>query len=682
MDYIPIKDISIILAFSILILLMCYRFKIPEIIGFLLTGILVGPYGFGIFTNTSEIEFLAEIGVVLLLFTIGIEFSFKRLLDLKKQFFVGGVLQVTLTFIAAFIISNTIGLSLNSAILIGFLLALSSTAIVLRLLQERDEMDSPHGRIILGVLIFQDIIAVPMMMVIPFLTGNPGSFVQSVPLLILEAAGVILLVIIGTIWIVPRVLYRVARTRSNELFMLCIVVICLAMAWLTSSIGLSLALGAFLAGLIISESQYSYQALGSILPFRYVFTSFFFISIGMLLDVGFFMSHPALIIMAAIAFILIKAIMAGATTLLMGYPVRTAVLTGLALSQVGEFSFILSQIGLDSGLLTADLYQLFLVTSIVTMAATPFLIASSHKVSDIVCRFAISDKIKYRPATDETVNGTTIKDHLVIIGYGLNGKNIAKAAKASSIPYRIIEMNPDTVIYERSKGEPIYYGDATNNEVLMHAGITEARIIVIAISDAMATRRIIKSIRQLNPKAHILVRTRYLKEMKLLYELGANEVIPEEFETSVEIFARVLKKYLVPKETIDQLTMELRSENYEIFRKMSKGYSRDDLNVPLSNVEITTVQIGERSPIAGKTICDIGLRKKYEVTILFIKRNSNVIYNPSADTQLLPGDIIFVFGTPQKLSEVVKLFNDNKGNLSTSEPVKDASNKNAQHHYS
>jgi|AGTN01.2.fsa_nt_gi Kef-type K+ transport system, predicted NAD-binding component len=652
-------SISILLAFSILVLLICYRFKIPEVIGLLLTGVIAGPSVLGLFGSSGDIESFAEIGVVLLLFTIGMEFSFKSLLEVKREFLIGGTLQVAFTFAAACIGSILLGLSMNAAILMGFLIALSSTAIVLRLLQDKDELGTPHGRIILGILIFQDIISVPMMLIIPFLTGSSGDLMQTVPTLLLEIVGIIILVIVSTTWLVPKVLHRVARTRSQELFLLSVVVIGLAMAWLTSSIGMSMALGAFLAGLIISESQFSHQALGNILPFRYVFTSIFFVSIGMLLDVGYLVDHPLLILAAVVAVFLIKAIVGGATTLILGYPVRTVVLVGLALSQVGEFSFILSKIGVDGGLLTPDLYQLFLATSILTMGFSPFLMNLSPAISDLLCRLPLPEHFKSDRSGQKNGKGA-LRDHIVIIGYGLNGRNLSRAAKSAKIPYVIIEMNPDTVAKELAKGEPIHYGDATNELILEHTNVSEARVVVIAISDALATRRIITAIRRISPKVRIIVRTRYLKEMKPLYEIGASEVIPEEFETSVEIFARVLRSYLVPRDSIDQLTAELRSENYEVLRCPTKGYALSDLNVPLANVEIATVQVKEGVPASGKTIKEIELRKRYGVTVLMIQRGQTPVYNPDADTQLLSGDILYIFGQPEKLAGAVRLFSSDK----------------------
>lgn len=656
MDTTLIKNISIILAFSIFVLLICYRYKIPEIVGFLITGIIAGPYVLGIITNMADIEYLADIGIVLLLFTIGIEFSLKRLMELKKQFLIGGTLQVILTFLAASIAAAALGISYKTSILIGFAISLSSTAIVLRLLQDRDEIDSPHGRIIVGILIFQDIASVIMMLVIQFMAGTSVSMIQSVPLMMIEAIGMIILVIVGTVWIVPRVLQHVARTRSQELFMLSIVVLLLAMVGMTSGIGLSLALGAFLAGLIISESQYSHQALGGILPFRYVFTSFFFISIGMLLDIRFLLANLALILLAVVTILILKTALGGATALFMKYPMRTAVLSGLAISQVGEFSFILLKLGSDNGLLSISLYQFLLAASILTMAIAPFLIGLSSRISDLICMLPLPDRMLVPACEPSAINKTTLKDHLIIIGYGLNGRNLSKAAKASSIPYVIIEMNPDTVAAEKARGEPIIYGDATNEKVLEHVNIVDARIVVIAISDTMATRRVTAMVRSLNPKVHIIVRARYTREMVPLYEQGANDVIPEEFEASFEIFARVLKKYLLPKESVDSLTADLRSESYDMLRSRTNGYKLEDLKENRWNTEISTIQIKNGCTAAGKTIKDIELRKKLGVTILLVKRGPETIYNPDADTKLLPGDMIFVFGEPEKIVKASKLF--------------------------
>ncbi len=652
-----LKDIVIIFGISIVVIFICHRIRVSVIVGFLLTGILAGPHGLGLVKAVHEVEILAEVGIVLLLLTIGMEFSLKNLLQIKKSVLMGGSLQVLLTLLAGFVIAMQIGQPFGESIFIGFLISLSSTAIVLKLIQERAEVDSPHGRTTLGILIFQDIIIVPMILVTPLLAGATGNLGESLLILMAKGIGIILLVIVSARWIVPQVLYQIARTRSRELFLLSVVVICLTVAWITSSAGLSLALGAFLAGLIISESEYSHQALGNILPLRDVFTSLFFVSIGMLLDVGFLFQQPTLIAIISLGVLALKTIIAGFVTVLLGFPLRIVILVGLALSQVGEFSFILSGTGIEHGLLAGNIYQIFLSVSVLTMAATPFIIAMAPRIADLVSRLPLPKRLKsgLYPVPGIKVEGK--KNHLIIIGFGVNGRNLARAARVGGIPYVIIEMNPETVRSEQAKGEPIYYGDATQEAIFQHANIKDARIIVVAINDPSATRRIAEIVRRLNPKVHLIVRTRYLQEMKPLYELGADEVIPEEFETSVEIFTRVLAKYLIPRDEIERFVAEVRSDGYEMFRSLSKeSASFSDLTLQLPDVELSMLRVGVRSALAGKSLAQIELRKRYGVTVLAIRRDSQILSNPHGEMQLCANDELFVLGLPDKIARVMSLF--------------------------
>jgi len=410
--------------------------------------------------------------------------------------------------------------------------------------------------------------------------------------------------------------------------------------------GTFLALGAFLAGLIISESEYSHQALGNILPFRDVFTSFFFVSIGMLLDVGFLFRQPGTIALIALGILVLKSIIASFATVLLGFPLRTSLLVGLALGQVGEFSFILSRTGVEHGLMAGDMYQMFLAGSVLSMAATPFIITLAPRLADIILRFPLPKRLisGFYPVSKTKV--VDRKDHLIIIGFGVNGRNVARAARVAGIPYAVIEMNPKTVRNEQAQGEPIYYGDSTQEAVLQHANIKDARIVVIAINDPASTRRITEIIRRLNP----------LQEMKPLYELGANEVIPEEFETSVEIFTRVLAKYLIPRDEIERLVAEIRSDGYEMFRSLFRESSSfSDLNLQLPDVEISTLRVVERSPLVGKSLAEIELRKKYGVTVLAIRRNSQILSNPNVNMPFCDNDVLFVLGPPDRVAEVAGL---------------------------
>ena len=646
-----LQDIIIIFSLSIAVLFVCHLLRIPAIVGFIITGLLIGPHGLAVVKSVDEVEILADIGIVLLLFTIGIEFSVKKLLHIKKSAILGGSLQVFITILVTFFIARQLGFQFDVSVFLGFLIALSSTAIVLTILQSRAEIDSPHGRTAFAILIFQDIIIVPMMLFTPYLSGMTGDAGISIFFLALKGIGIILLVYVSAKWIVPKVLYQITKTRIRELFLLVIFVICLATVWITSSAGLSLALGAFLAGLIISNSEYSHHALSNVLPFRDIFISFFFISIGMLLDIRFLMMQPVFIGLVALSVLALKTIIAGSITLLLGYPLRTGILVGLTLSQVGEFSFILSKTGIDHGLLSGDNYQLFLSVSVLTMATTPFIIALAPRIADSKLLVRLPGKLKTGLYHKREIRKTKKQDHLIIIGYGVNGRNLARAAKAANIPYMIIEMNPDTVLAEKERGEPIQYGDATNESLLKNANIKEAKILVVAISDPTATNRITRMARQLNPTIYIIVRTRFIQRIKPLYTLGADEVIPEEFETSVEIFTRVLMKYLVPRDEINKFISEVRSDSYEMFRSASfESSSLQDLNIHFPEVKIITIRIGEKSSFINQSLSEIKLREVHGVTVLAIQRDLQILSNPGGNTKIRVHDILVLLGKPKKIA--------------------------------
>ncbi len=653
--------IIIIFGLSVLVVFVCHHIRVPTIVGFFVTGIIAGPHGLGLVQAANEVDILAEIGVVLLLFTIGIEFSLNRLLQIKRSVLIGGALQVSLTTAAVFAIARLTEQPFGEALFMGFLVALSSTAIVLKLTQERAEIDSPHGRTTLGILIFQDIIIVPMILVTPMLSGTMENLAGASLALAAKGLGIIAVVIVCARWIVPKVLYQIARTRSRELFLLTIVVICFAVAWLTSSIGLSLALGAFMAGLIVSESEYSHQALGNILPFRDVFMSFFFVSIGMLLDIGFLFTNLAPILLITAGVFLLKATIASSATLLLGLQLRSAILSGLALSQIGEFSFILSKVGIENGLLSGARYQTFLSFSVLSMAATPFIIKFAPSMADLILKAPLPQRIRrgLYPVPEMTREGK--KNHIIIVGFGVNGRNVAGAAKTANIPYVVVEMNPDTVRSEQAKGEPICYGDATQEAVFRHSDIADARIVVVAINDPAATRGITEIARRLNPNVYIIVRTRYLQEMSPLYELGADEVIPEEFETSVEIFNRVLEKYLVPRDTIEKFAAEVRSDGYEMFRTLARGTaSFGDLKLQVPDIDISALRIVDGSKIIGKSLAQLELRKRYGVTVLAMRRGEDVISDTDVDMAFNAGDILYAVGTQEKIAAVMGLFHNSK----------------------
>ncbi len=657
MDIPLLYDICTIFGLSIGVLLVCHRLRVPSIVGFLVTGLIAGPHGLALIQADREVEILAEVGVILLLFTIGIEFSLKNLLQIKRSVLIGGTLQVGLTLATAFVIARHFGMPTNESIFIGCLAAVSSTAIVMKLLQERDETRTPHGRTTLAILIFQDIAIVPMMLIAPLLANQSSDMSNALILLLAKGVAMIAVVFVGARYVVPLILSQVLRTRSREVFLLSVLAICLGVVWLTSRFGVSLALGAFLAGLIVSESESSHDALGHITPFRDVFTSFFFVSVGMLLDFHVLLQKPLLIAVVTIGVLVAKSILAGGVTWILGYPFRTAILAGLTLSQVGEFAFILSRTGIEHGLLSNDSYRLFLAVSVVTMAATPFIISGAPRAADLLLRLPLPSRLVLglRPITQTPHQAH--KNHLVIVGFGLNGRNVARAARAADIPYVIIEMDTEIVRNARSNGEPIFYGDAVHDAVLHHVNIKSARVIVVAISDDAAARRIVAAAHALNPAAHIVVRTRHVAEVEPLYHVGANEVIPEEFETSVEIFTRVLMEYLIPHDEIERFIAEARADGYKMFRGLPKGSpSASDEIVHHPDLEISVLRVDEKSPFVGKSLAEIGLRETYEVTVVAVLRNSQISPNPGGDTRFECDDEVYLLGMPERIALVADLF--------------------------
>jgi CPA2 family monovalent cation:H+ antiporter-2 len=657
MQFILLQDILVIFGLSVIVLYVCHRLRIAPIVGFLLTGVLTGPHGFGLVKLVEAIDILAEVGVVLLLFTIGLEFSLRNLLRIRKLAFWGGFLQLFLTFAATMVFERVLGRPYPESIFLSFLFSLSSTAIVMKILQDRAEVESPHGHASLGILIFQDIMVVPIMLFLPLLSGKSDNLGASLLIFLAEGAGIALLVRFGSMKIVPWILFQITRTRIPELFILGAILICLAVAWLTHLIGLSLALGAFLAGLVISESDYSHSLIGNVLPFRDVFTSFFFVSIGMLLDLRFLGQHPLLILALALGGILSKTFFAGIAVGMVGLPLRTMVLVGMTLAQVGEFSFILSKTGLETGLLPPDMYQTFLAIAIITMAATPFMIAQAPSVANFLHRLPLPRAIKQGTYPMPGPPRIKEKNHVIVVGFGLNGRNISRAAKASGIPYLVVEVNPDTVREERAKGEPIFFGDAAQEAVLRHLHVKEARILVLVINDPAATRRITELARKLNPKIHIIVRTRFVREVEPLFQLGANEVIPEEFETSVEIFSRVMGKYLHPRHEIEKFVSEIRSEGYGMLRSLSRdAASCTEFSHCLPDIELVSFRVEAGSRIVGRTIGQVEVRKTHRVTILAIRRGSDFLYNPDPHTQLRENDLLIAMGKPEDIAGAAPLF--------------------------
>lgn len=629
--------------------------KLPPIVGLLVAGAAMGPHGFSLVEDVHRVEVLAEVGVVLLLFTVGLEFSVRQLLEMWRLLVLGGGGQVLACIVVVALCTSFHGDGLGQPLFFGFLAALSSTAIVLRSFAERAQLNSPLGRIVIGVLLFQDLCIVPLMLLTPLLSGQ-GSGAASVLLTLLEAIAVVLGVVLFARRLVPPLLAAVVRSRSRELFLTFLLVLCLGTAYLTSLAGLSLALGAFLAGLAVSESEYSHQALAEAIPFRDAFGSLFFISIGMLMDVRFVFGEPLLVLGVLLALIVIKTLTAALPALLAGYPVHLSLNAGLALAQVGEFAFVLSRSGLELGLIDAAENQVFLAASVLSMLLTPFLIYAGGEIA----RRLPHKTFGALPAPVEESAPLSASDHVVIAGYGVNGQNLARALSSAGISYAIVEMNPETVRSARSRGEPMHYGDCTRVAVLQSLGIERARMYVVAISDAASTRQTTSLARSLNPSLEILVRTRFVAEVEELRRLGANEVIPEEFETSIEIFARVLHRFDVPKNLILEAVARVRGGMYDMLRGASRSPRALTSKISgLDSLELERFELRPGSTIIGRTLSELDLRRSTGATVLAVKRGATVHPSPSGDFCLQLSDTIVVLGEPSAIDKVLALVDPN-----------------------
>ena len=551
-----------------------------------------------------------------------------------------------------------IGNSWNEAVFVGFLLSISSTAIVLKTLQDRQEISSVHARNALTILIFQDIIVVPMMLITPLMAGESSNIWLSVSSLVIKTLVVLIITFVSARYIVPKLMYAIAKTNSKELFLLVTITLCFAVAFLTSEAGLSLALGAFIAGLIVSESEYSHQATSIILPFRELFTSFFFVSVGMLLDLSFFIKHIWVILLLVFVVFIVKSIIASLAVAILKYPPRTIILTGLSLFQVGEFAFILSKVGIDNQLLDVATNQYFLSISIVSMLLTPFVIIFSDSIANKLV--GVSEKFGIQSnLLDVNNNQITITDdlenHLIIIGYGVNGSNLAKAATTSNIPFIVIEFDAEIVKRERTKGLPIIFGDATHDHILEAVQIHKARASVVAISDNQATKQVVKNVRKHSDSLYLLVRTRFVKEISELFALGADEVIPEEFETSVQIFTHVLHNFLVPEDDIDQIVEKVRADNYQLFKGELKKPTVFKPN-NLADFNITCVSMSaDSNQFLGKPLKELNLRIEFGINILGIKRKEMLMQNIQPDDVLLQGDRVYIQGKQSNIEQFHKL---------------------------
>jgi len=638
-----LSDILLLLAASIPIVVLLRRLALPPLAGFLVVGALLGPHALAWINAQEQVEALAEIGVALLLFTVGMEFSLPRLLLLKRELFLGGGLQVTFTIAAVALASWLLGAEPKFALLFGFLAATSSTAVVLKMLADEHKVETAHGRVSVSILLFQDLAIIPMLLFVPLLGDDAGSGVGGFALVLGKAVLAVVVVLLTARFGFSRAAAIVVRAGGRELFTLFTVLVALGAAWITLSLHLPLALGAFVAGLVISESEYSHQVVDEILPFRDVFSALFFVSVGMLFDVRVLIDHPVTTLGLFVGLSLLKGAILYGVTFLLVRSRRVAFLVAAGLFQIGEFAFVLASQANELGLLEGLNAQRFLAVAVLSMLLTPFAVRGASRWADRQRGDADEPK---RP---RTAHGLTPVE-VLIAGYGLTGQHVARVLAATSISYRVVELNAERARSEAADGVPIVLADISRADSLQHVGLTTAKVFVIAINDPGAARHAVAHARKLAPSTQVIVRTRFLRDTEELMRLGAHQVVPEEFETSVQIFGRVLRELHVPRGMIAVQTELIRREGYQLLRgPLSDMKQLEIVGEILASSAVDTLFVGHTHGACGKTLAELEFRKRSGATVLSIVRGEAEIHGPGADFRLEPGDLLFVRGQHEEL---------------------------------
>ena len=651
-----LQDLVVVLGVAIPTVAIAHRLRIPAIVGFFLVGAVIGPYGLALIPDAESVTVLADLGVLLLLFTIGLELSLTRVMQLGRVALQGGALQVGGTLVAVAAVATGLGVPINQAVFYGGLVALSSTAVVLKVYADRGELDTPHGRVVVSIILFQDLCVVPLMLFMPMLAdAQAGSAAVGNWAGIARSLLVVAILVAGGRVVVPWVLDRIVLLRDRELFTLCIGFFGLGAAFATASFGLSLALGAFVAGLVISESEYGLQAMSNVLPFHDVFSGIFFASVGMLLDARFLIAQPLLVVGATIGMLLLKGLLSAAVVLSLRRGLQVSIASGLALAQVGEFSFILAGVGVPLGLFAGNDYQLFLAVSVLTMVATPFMIARARQTADGIER--VLGRSRFTAPLPDEESTVQFKDHTIIVGYGFSGRRLAHVLDSARLPYVVLEQNGQAVRSARREGVPIFFGDGTRRAVLERVGCERARVILFVISSTDDERRGVVAARELNPAVRIIVRTHFVRAIEDLTRLGASEVVVEEFEASVELFALVLEFYEVPSNTIRRELDAVRSEHYSMLR----GESRPDLRLDtLKHLGIHSaldlVQVEEGAPAVGENASTLNLRRDTGATLVAAVRDGKAFYKRDATFQFRVGDTAVLVGDQEALERGAALF--------------------------
>lgn len=659
-----LQELAIIAALAVAVTVVLSKLKLPTVAGLLAAGALLGPFGLRLAKSISAIEALAEVGVVLLLFSIGLEFSLAHLRDIFKKVALGGLLQIGLTIAATVGVTVAVGEPIGRGVFYGFVFALSSTAIVLRALGERNELDAPHGKFIVGALIIQDLCVVPMVLIVPLLKAstNPGSAAADIGIAMGKAA----LVVVGTVavsrFLVPKILRLVDASRSREVFLLAILGLCIGTAWLTSLAGLSLALGAFLGGMVVADTEYGHRAMGDILPLRDAFVSVFFVSLGMLFDARLLLEQPVLVAEILLAFLAGKGLLATLAAMGMRFPSRVAWLAGVGLAQFGEFGFVLTRLAQQGGVIDERAAGPLLSAGILSMFLTPLVVRAAPHIRAGERLLAPLERLIGVRGIDQADEGKAkLVDHIIIVGFGLAGRFSALALRESGAPFVVIELNADNVRQGKAMGLPVYYGDATSEEALRHAHIESARLVVLLMNDPRASQRIVDTVKRTAPSVPVLMRTRYLVERNGLLELGARDVVAEEVEGAVEIIARMLRWIEAPRNVIDERIQRVRAETQTSDRKQTVPRSRLGEVRSLSEMKIESALVHARSPVVGASPSTLRLRSETGALVVGVRRGERLLEVPDPTIPFEPGDVVYFVGTSEALAKTIPLFDPETG---------------------
>lgn len=639
-------DVAIILLAAFPLLFLGRRFRVPEVLSFIVAGIVIGPHAVGLIADAPRIEAIAELGVALILFFIGLHVPLGRLKTLGRTAFLGGPLQMALTIALTTAIALALGITLRLGVFYGMLVALGSTAVVLPTLTSRDEVAAPFARRFLGVSLFQDLAVIPLMLLVPaFTAGAKGgpTLAEIGKRVVIAIVGVVVLIIVAR-KVVPW-LFRATARLSREAFTAGAVVLMVGTIAIAEALGISPALGAFAAGLVVGDTEFIHEIEGILRPFRDFLSALFFTSIGMLLDPAFVFWNPGLVLAIVAGTVVIKVIGAYPAFRLSRAMRRTSVRAAFAIAPIGEFSFLLAQAGKDAGLLRDDSEQTFVAVAVVTLAATPLLLSAGKW---------FSDRIHETTAEETEAHGEEpLHRHIIVVGYGLNGQNVARVLVSTRIRHVVLDEDPDRILAARDLGSRALLADAADPQALELAGIDKAIAVIVAISDPDGTRRIVSFCRKLNPSVHIIVRTRYVAEVERLRTLGADEIIPEEFETSLEIVERALRVLCVPQNIVANQLRALRDEGYRMLRDPAvRATDHRRLAALFAGGTSQTYLVLPDTYVEGKTISELGLARD-GVAVAALLRDGRALSPLPVDENLLAGDTMLLVGGHEDLTRAM-----------------------------